>query len=91
MGHRNRCICEFPPTCGGFGAVFCDGCGGDFCVCTCGGEMACDCDMCRDDCELDDYLGELPDGFDFPDDSEDQLPQASVKTSSSGVEWTSDN
>jgi hypothetical protein len=43
------CICDFPDTCGGLGAVFCNGCGGDICVCTCGGERACDCEMCGQD------------------------------------------
>ena len=41
------CCCEFPDTCGGFGAVFCDGCGGDLCVCPCGGSRDCECEMCR--------------------------------------------
>ena len=35
------CMCEFPETCGGLGALICDGCGGDLCVCICGGEIEC--------------------------------------------------
>lgn len=42
------CMCEWPEGCGGLGVVFCDGCGGDLCVCQCGGEMECDgCDECQ--------------------------------------------
>jgi hypothetical protein len=33
--------------------VFCDGCGGDMCVCPCGGEQDCDCEMCSQN--LDGY------------------------------------
>jgi hypothetical protein len=35
------CICEFPSRCGGLGMLYCDGCGGDQCICICGGESEC--------------------------------------------------
>jgi hypothetical protein len=41
MPGRMKCICDWPDSCGGSGMLFCDGCGGDLCVCTCGGEMEC--------------------------------------------------
>lgn len=42
------CMCEFPNTCGGTGVLYCDGCGGDQCVCTCGGEGECiGCEECE--------------------------------------------
>lgn len=61
------CICTFPSDCGGLGVVFCDGCGGDLCVCPCGGERECDCDMCGvGNGDNDDYPDgvELIDGYD---------------------------
>jgi hypothetical protein len=36
-----ECICEWPSHCGGLGMIFCEGCGGDCCVCECGGEAEC--------------------------------------------------
>jgi hypothetical protein len=48
------CICEWPDGCGGLGAIFCEGCGGDVCVCCCGGESECfGCDECQDQDEYD--------------------------------------
>lgn len=51
------CLCDFADTCGGLGVIYCDGCGGDLCVCACGGELECPgCDECpdRDDDDFDD-------------------------------------
>lgn len=49
------CICEWPDGCGGLGVIYCDGCGGDQCVCQCGGECECyGCDECPDDDYCDD-------------------------------------
>jgi len=49
----SRCICEYPPTCSGDGALYCQGCGGDLCVCrACGGSgmsIGIECQGC-DDC-----------------------------------------
>jgi hypothetical protein len=36
------CVCEFGLACNGTGTIFCDGCGGDLCICLCGGEMPCE-------------------------------------------------
>ena len=49
-----RCICEWPPTCGGTGVLTCDGCGGDICVCAvCYGHGEMDCDGCvAPDCPM---------------------------------------
>lgn len=48
------CICEWPEDCGGIGILFCEGCGGDQCVCTCGGEQACfGCEECEG---LDEFI-----------------------------------
>lgn len=45
----HTCICEWPDDCGGIGTIYCDGCGGDQCVCRCGGELPCPgCDECPD-------------------------------------------
>lgn len=42
------CICEWPDGCAGLGVLYCDGCGGDLCVCGCGGESQCfGCDECE--------------------------------------------
>lgn len=50
------CMCEWPDDCGGTGAMYCDGCGGDLCVCVCGGESECyGCEMCNGDGDYDDY------------------------------------
>lgn len=50
-----RCICEFPPDCGGGGLLHCRGCGGDLCVCRCGGELECQgCSYCCDN-DSDDH------------------------------------
>lgn len=65
------CTCDFQDRCGGLGVLFCDGCGGDLCICSCGGE--CDCYGC-DDCDgqepvewdWDDYFGEPPGPWDEP-------------------------
>lgn len=47
---RPVCICEWADGCGGVGTVFCEGCGGDLCVCLCGGEVPCrGCLECMDD------------------------------------------
>lgn len=47
------CLRDWPSTCGGTGHLVCDGCGGDFCICTCGGESECfGCPECPD---ADDY------------------------------------
>lgn len=54
------CICRFPTACGGLGIVFCDGCGGDLCVCPCGGQMDCDCEMCAYGDDLDDDYEATP-------------------------------
>lgn len=67
----SACICEWPDGCGGIGTLYCDGCGGDQCVCFCGGEFPCDgCDECAGaERDLDDEI-EMDDAFAF-DDSED--------------------
>lgn len=57
------CICEIPAGCGGMGILYCDGCGGDICVCPCGGDLGpcpgCDdCDGAREDWD------ESDDGYD---------------------------
>jgi hypothetical protein len=53
------CICDFPKDCAGLGVLFCDGCGGDLCVCRCGGEMDCPgCECCATTLDLDDWDGE---------------------------------
>lgn len=53
------CLCEFPSTCGGLGALVCEGCGGDFCVCACGGELDCPgCDECPNTDPHDDFDGD---------------------------------
>lgn len=45
-----RCMCEWPDGCVGTGTLYCDGCGGDQCLCRCGGELPCDgCDECQDE------------------------------------------
>ena len=57
--HDYRCICDWPPDCGGLGILMCDGCGGDQCVCRCGGETECyGCDACvhNDDVYEDDEI-----------------------------------
>lgn len=57
------CICDWADGCGGFGILFCDGCGGDQCVCTCGGEMECQgyADCCgNDDAEFYDSEDHWP-------------------------------
>lgn len=52
----DECCCEFPEVCNGGGVLHCDGCGGDFCICTCGGDAEClGCGNCdggvdEDDC-----------------------------------------
>lgn len=44
------CCCEWPSDCGGHGFVYCQGCGGDLCICLCGGHSECfGCDMCDAD------------------------------------------
>jgi len=56
------CICDFPRDCGGLGVLFCEGCGGDLCVCRCGGQEDCPgCDSCATDLDLDDWDGESED------------------------------
>lgn len=45
----SACMCELPDGCGGTGHLYCDGCGGDQCVCICGGDLG-ECPGC-DDCE----------------------------------------
>ncbi len=55
------CICDFPVDCDGGGVVFCEGCGGDFCVClACAGHGESECDGCAwcagdedDRCDVD--------------------------------------
>lgn len=46
----SECICDYPEDCNGAGVLYCEGCGGDFCVCAaCGmqGEAECfGCDSC---------------------------------------------
>lgn len=48
-----KCICDFPEDCAGIGVLYCNGCGGDQCICgPCfgHGEMDCPgCDGCADD------------------------------------------
>lgn len=57
----SQCICEFPEGCAGLGAIFCDGCGGDICVCAaCDGAGQIECEGCED-CDR---------GEDFGDDIE---------------------
>ena len=52
----SACICEWPDGCGGTRTLYCDGCGGDQCVCRCGGEMPCvGCDECPGDDDYDDW------------------------------------
>lgn len=44
-----RCICEWPDSCGGTGEMECEGCGGDQCVCHCGGVYPCfGCPACEE-------------------------------------------
>lgn len=44
-----RCICDWPKSCGGSGIIYCEGCGGDICICRCGGEDECPgCPDCND-------------------------------------------
>jgi hypothetical protein len=44
-----KCMCEWPSDGGGSGVLYCEGCGGDLCVCECGGEEPCDgCEYCLD-------------------------------------------
>lgn len=48
------CMCDYPESCGGSGALQCDGCGGDLCICVCGGEIDCHgCEDCDDQSEDD--------------------------------------
>lgn len=51
----SACICDWPDGCGGIGMLYCEGCGGDLCVCLCGGESECyGCEECRpDDTDVD--------------------------------------
>lgn len=56
----SECICEWPDGCGGTGALDCEGCGGDICVCKCGGYLPCG--GC-DECPGDDYEESELDGF----------------------------
>lgn len=47
---RTKCLCEWPDGCNGTGTLYCDGCGGDICVCICGGWMECPgCEYCLDE------------------------------------------
>lgn len=50
-----ECICEFPEGCAGNGVLYCEGCGGDLCVCAAchgGGEMECPgCEDCYGGCD----------------------------------------
>ena len=49
------CMCEWPDGCGGIGTLYCEGCGGDQCVCRCGGEIPCDgCEECEGIFDADD-------------------------------------
>lgn len=49
------CMCDWSDGCGGTGVLYCDGCGGDICICRCGGEMPCDgCEDCGDGQIFDD-------------------------------------
>ncbi len=54
----SECICDWPETCGGLGALVCGGCGGDLCVCPCGGEANCpgfdECPDAEDSVGMDD-------------------------------------
>jgi hypothetical protein len=57
---RGKCMCEWPDGCCGTGTLYCDGCGGDICVCRCGGEMPCfGCEWCE---------GVDADNFDYEED-----------------------
>ena len=52
---RTKCGCEWPDGCNGTGTLYCDGCGGDICVCICGGEMECPgCETCEAAREIED-------------------------------------
>jgi hypothetical protein len=45
----SECICEFPEGCAGLGVLYCDGCGGDICVCgACNGAGEVSCEGCED-------------------------------------------
>jgi hypothetical protein len=54
------CICDIPDGCGGTGNLYCEGCGGDLCVCPGGGDLG-PCPGC-DDCD-----GEAEDWDDYDD------------------------
>ncbi len=56
------CICDIPDGCGGTGALYCEGCGGDLCVCPCGGDLG-PCPGC-DECDGtgEDY-DDIDDGY----------------------------
>lgn len=58
-----KCMCELPSDCGGTGALVCEGCGGDLCVCPCGGDLG-PCPGC-DECDgaLEDWDA-IDDGYD---------------------------
>jgi hypothetical protein len=59
----SACICEFPESCGGEGVLYCEGCGGDICVCAAcngAGEMECPgCDECPYDEDWDDWFEDV--------------------------------
>jgi hypothetical protein len=41
-------MCDWDHACSGSGVIYCQGCGGDICVCTCGGERSCEgCEWCE--------------------------------------------
>ena len=53
------CMCDWPEECNGLGIIYCDGCGGDLCICSCAGEMECHgCENCDDGRDPDDDYDE---------------------------------
>jgi len=63
-----ECVCEFGWECSGLGTIYCDGCGGDQCICRCGGEIECPgCAYCGDG---DDFCGDDYDADVGPDEAD---------------------
>ena len=59
------CMCVEPTSCAG-GILYCDTCGGDFCICICGGDLG-ECPGCPDCAVIEDreYDDGPPEGEDY--------------------------